>query len=503
MYRRLLFIVLLFITGFPIISEAQESKNDLNFDLSEPMILSGDIRYGISPHPNELQLVEELLIKDYVLIYEEELNKYDFYYEESDSLVDVIVTSPDSYPRAVINIGFWGVTPKKQNSDFLFKSTFFEENPSIVSFLFELVNSGFIDVPYSKLKDIKLVIVRFKTKGEQTNDPLLYSSMRNRIKLQSRYLYVLWDTSVKPNLPNILKNAEKRSYPMEKSVFLSFFEKNPLDFSLDIENVQQINAEEYAHINLIGDFPDSLDINYDIVNLVTGKKEVNKSTIASNGIKVSEELKLPLLDLGYNEYVKVTINKPKNYNITLPGELKETNWRKRSYEFPIRNAGNFDLQLSKIPNFYFYYLDVSSLKNRRTVITEIYNQIKQSTEDGDNFFLFVSNGKSPLTASDKEGYYNILSRAGSMMADPPEPKWDVDWMLNNIDWMNILEINKEITIHYYLPVNTYKLYREVLISDLLSSIENRRWNVFITTDGKAKEMGKSSNTYQYKVFSQK
>lgn len=498
-HRGLLFVVLLFL-GFSNISKAQISPNpDLNFNLPDSLKLSGDVRYGLSLHPNKPQLIEELLIKDYVLCFDKELDKHDFYYDESDSLVDVIVTSPSTLPRAVINVGFWGLSPKKQDRDFMFNPTIFEKEPSIISFFYELVNSGFVDVPYSKNKDIKLVVIRFKTKDDESKNKLLYTAMEDRIKLQSRYLFVLWDTSVKPDLPNILKDGEIRSYPMEKSVFLSFFKKNPLDFSMKIKDIDQINEKEYAHIKFIGDFPDSLTINYDIVNKVTGKKEVNKNTIATKGVSIGNELKLPLLDLGYNEYVKVTILKPDDYNITLPDEPKETNWRERSIEFPIRKAGSFELRLSKIPNFDFYYLDVSSLKNRRVVISEIYNDIKQKTQDGNNFFLFISNGKSPLIASDKDSYYSILSRAGSMMTDPPEPKWEEDWMLKNIEWLNILKINKKITIHYYLPVNIYKLYREELISDLLSSIEySRRWNVFITTDGRVKAMGKSPNKYYYK-----
>ena len=88
------------------------------------------------------------------------------------------------------------------------------------------------------------------------------------------------------------------------------------------------------------------------------------------------------------------------------------------------------------------------------------------------------------------------------MTDPPDPKYDVDWMLNSVDWVNVLEANKEITIHFYLPDNTFKINREYLITDFLSSIKNRRWNVYINTDSKVnpKKMGKSSNNYTFNSY---
>jgi len=213
---------------------------------------------------------------------------------------------------------------------------------------------------------------------------------------------------------------------------------------------------------------------------------------------------LPSVKLLPSEYIRVVINKPSGYNITTKEEDLDFEWRRTTKELKIRRGGEFDLRLNKVPDFSFYYLDVSTLsnENRRKIINDIYDSIKNHVERGNTFYLYISNGKTPITTYDPAEYYQKLGKAGQLRADPPDPNEDMDWILKNVDWKKILETNRNFKFLYFLPENTYKLDREVLIENLLGSIDRRkRWVVDINIDGKKnKNMGKSPNKYNYIMY---
>lgn len=234
---------------------------DLNFSLPPSLIVNKDLEYGLSSHPDDIKYIEDLMIKDYILVYKLDGEMHDFYYNEADSHVDKITMNGDDNPRAVINIGFWGTDFNMEELNITFPPAVLESKPSVLSFFSDLINN--LNSSKSRAQDVKLVVVRFKSKANESTDPLLYASMSDRLKLKSRYLFLLWDTSVKKDLPNIIRNAEIKTYPMERSSFLKSYENNPLIFVSE-DDIQNPDIDNFPSLNFIGNYDENLLINYEV-----------------------------------------------------------------------------------------------------------------------------------------------------------------------------------------------------------------------------------------------
>jgi len=492
------FVIVLILVVFPDFAFSQTNlKADLNFRLDDSLFVDQSFKLGLTQHPNKDQLVEGLLIRDYILGYEVGNQWRDFHFEEENPDIDVVVTAPATYPRAVVNIGFWGIVPNGTSKSYSFAPYLVKKNQSIIAFFSDLMNSGFEGITKVAVNDIKLVVVRFKAKNNETDDALLYSAMQERIKIQSRYLFVLWDSHSQPDLPNILQKAEMKIYPLKRDNLLEYLYKTPLIFSSDIFQSEKEEGA-FAHVNFGGKYPDSIKLEYEIKG-VSGNLAPNLVSLAKQGIDIFE--KLPPFALMPDESIKVRINKPPGYNIAKIDESPDQDWETRLYELNVRRAGEFDLTLNKIPDFEFYYLDVGSLENRKQVISEVYEKINALASEGDRFLLFISYGNKPIVTSDPNDLYSVLSKAGNIMPDPPDQNFEVKYLVEEVKWTEILKANNQIKVNYYLPERTYALNQETLIQTLLLTIDHSRsWQVYLNVYGKYKEMkGESRNVYYYPI----
>jgi hypothetical protein len=264
--------------------------------------------------------------------------------------------------------------------------------------------------------------------------------------------------------------------------------------AINVLALQLQDTSAFPVLYFKGDFPRDLKISYEVIDFETGNHTNEVSENLHDGLVIRK--KLPHYALP-DEYIKVILKKPAGFDITLPGTKPSQTWKQKELEVNLVNGSRIYLNIQKITTYDFFYLDVSSLKERDKAIQDIYRKIGDITDNGNRYGLFISNAAEELTAMKGDEYISALKAAGILKPDPPNGKTDREKILKTFDWDKILKSNKSFCFHFYIPESTYRLSIGKLLPALLEAIENRRWDVNIYTDFDPDPIEPESNNYEY------
>jgi len=441
-YYLLLFIILAFNT----LNGQTRNKYGFDFKLSDDFFSSQKLKVGVKLHNNTNKEFDDITIKDYILEYKVgKNNNNNFCFDKGDSSDIIVNSSNKKLGRAVINIGFYGCKLKSGKNTFLFKPSVYKVSPSTISFFCDLVNNGFLNS-----SNINLVVI--DVLNPNNND--LYNNIKNNIKLNSRYLFILWDKNEDPELPKALENIEYTITPLAKRNVLK-----------DISN--DTTSANHSKISFSGNYTGS--VSYEINFFINDKY----TTVPSQEVSALDGIYL----YGNNNFIKsISIKIPDGFNILANENKYKTTIKNNRFELNINKAiNNYSLQIREPADIYFYYLDVNSLSNTRKAILDINDSIKSVISKGDNFLLFVSNGNKPFITSNADDYYNILKKALSIVPDPPTVPNDIRLINKNSNWKTLLETNNNVFLNFYLSENTYQFYKDKLIKNEKNSSNNNSY----------------------------
>jgi hypothetical protein len=269
---------------------------------------------------------------------------------------------------------------------------------------------------------------------------------------------------------------------------------SPYPFSCDMASAGT-DSTRHPVIFFSGNFPSDLKVTCTVYDVKSGRGRTVKVHNPRQGFIVPESLPE---DAPLKSFIRVVVHKPEGYNVFVQTEEASKGWQQGRLELRLRNEDRVYLEIKPLFTFDFFYLDVSSLKQRDKAITEIDLIIENIIKEGDSFCLYVSNADREMVARKPETYQKTLRAAGSLNPDPPIASQEDLKILGLYEWPLAIERYDLLRFHFYIPELTYKLHAKKLIVNLLKQIDNRRWEVFINTDHKAEPIYPASNNYHYK-----
>ncbi|MCD4745509.1 MAG: hypothetical protein K8R58_04355 [Bacteroidales bacterium] len=216
--KKLIIPVLFQLLSIPLLSQQDfdiPRRFELNISAKCPQeAITCNYNYGLTPRLNEYGDIDEIWTKGngkfmsfyYVLLSGGKIDTLHFDKAQNIDYCDGIFAS--------VNIGFYGVYPNKYFTKYIFPSgNKFKDTKGkiqVPQLLKELIKSGdFLDL--QNLGNIKLIIVdAFSQNGRRSNPN--ESFRRQKLKILSRFFYILWDTKRIEYPPEVLKKFKNYCY---------------------------------------------------------------------------------------------------------------------------------------------------------------------------------------------------------------------------------------------------------------------------------------------------
>ncbi|MCX6270815.1 MAG: hypothetical protein NTU44_06275 [Bacteroidetes bacterium] len=354
--------------------------NDLTQYGFKPFIKAGENKQSVEFSTSSSN--KRIYFLEYLLVNKSENGSENFFnYIEDNSEYEN--AGPQPAERAVINIGYWGISPSTDQSAVYAK-------PSLTK-----------DVKIKNLfKDVLGAVPDYFTGSESVSDLHLlfyylmpktgkaYNDFKNEVNtLHSLCIYILWDKGKEPQLPELLSDKLFLDIPLQQPV-------------------SSVKPMVTISVNGI-----TSPLTYSLVNY---KAETVTSTLTG------EDLTFPLFNKNKptpGAPMKMIIDKPRGYNLTRIYEEDTLDWINDKVEIPLEKAEKISLVLHKLAPFYLIFIDLSGFEDKAKL--KVYLNEKMAYCYDKPYLMYLCKGENPMIARQGEAYKTILSRLFALNPETP------------------------------------------------------------------------------------
>lgn len=384
---------------------------ELSAQISQPSIeIQPNKNYGFEPfkpkstnfseiypiQENKIEFIEyRLIVRDQTNHAREDL--FNWPKETKESKV-YRLNQPEG-GKAVINVAFWGVSPKSGTSSTLVLPTQ-QKNYKISQLFADAISlSASTLIKTDNSHELTLLIVPIP-RGSELN--MYFKEEINAV--HSEFIYILWDKQAiasKPDFNGIVYQSEEFKLPLPKSSTGLIL--------LQLANKTKINYSLQAH-----------------------QQTISKGIISADN------------PLNYDAYKteRIVLEKPKGFNLINKGEPDSADYLNPNLVIDAVVGKTDIIQLVPVA-FYNVYIDASQIKSKSKT-SQILDSI---TSLPGGFMVFLSNKSQPIVAQNKTDLESLQSELYNITFQAPKVTEDLKSISSRV---NFETISRRVGINYYL-----------------------------------------------------